>query len=804
MKLLCNSVLCLCLLLLITGIPSLQAGWVDDGAVICSATGMQYDAQLASDGAGGAIITWEDGRIFPYNIYAQRIDPSGTVLWTANGVPICTASDMQEAPHITSDGTGGAIIVWEDERGIDVDLYAQKVDANGAVQWTVNGIWICTETGLQDKPQIASDGAGGAIITWQDDRGGSRDIYAQRLDDSGTAQWIMNGISICTATGMQNLPQIIFDGTGRAIITWEDERSVGTLSDIYAQAINVSGTVLWAVDGITICTESGNQYNPKIISDGLGGAIITWDDNRGVHRDIYAQRINARGEEQWVADGVAICTASTHQYVPQIISDGSGGAIITWQDDRNGNQDIYAQRIDVNGNIRWTANGVPVTIAVEFQGSPHIASDGVGGAIITWMDYRSGYWKLYAQRIDSNGTLQWGSDGVPICIAIAGQTSAAVIPDNESGAIITWQDNRNGDYNIYAQRIDQNGYRYPAPTILAVRDVPGDEGGFVNIAWQASMLDPPPYRMISHYTIWRAINPTRAAFLIHNGAYLIRSIPDVTLEMSTTVVRMDQLIEGTFYWELIDSHEAYHRHTYAKVVPTLFDSTAVCSEFHYFQILAHAESSDEYWLSAPDSAYSVDNLSPSQPQGLVGQVIQVPEGLLLSWLQNLESDLSNYAVYRELTEDFIPSPGNLISSPGDTIFFDVDWRWEIGYYYKVSAKDIHGNESPYALLRPEDLTGEEIPEIPLATYLDQNFPNPFNPMTTIRFGLKEPAYVSLRIYDAAGRLVRILVKERLEADRYEITWYGRDGSGRAVSSGIYFYSLKAGSFTETKKMVLLR
>jgi flagellar hook assembly protein FlgD len=85
-----------------------------------------------------------------------------------------------------------------------------------------------------------------------------------------------------------------------------------------------------------------------------------------------------------------------------------------------------------------------------------------------------------------------------------------------------------------------------------------------------------------------------------------------------------------------------------------------------------------------------------------------------------------------------------------------------------------------------------------------NYSNPFNPTTRITFGLKEPAAVSLRIYDAAGRLVRVLVAGSLPGGTYAELWDGTDSHGASVASGIYFYRLDAGSFTQTRKMVLLK
>ena len=91
---------------------------------------------------------------------------------------------------------------------------------------------------------------------------------------------------------------------------------------------------------VPLCTASGDQTTPTIVSDEAGGVIVTWADNRSGNREIYAQRISADGVLQWTADGVALCTASGDQANPVITRDGSGGAIVTWHDIRGGNYDI--------------------------------------------------------------------------------------------------------------------------------------------------------------------------------------------------------------------------------------------------------------------------------------------------------------------------------------------------------------------------------------------------------------------------------------------------------------------------------
>ncbi|SHG50912.1 Por secretion system C-terminal sorting domain-containing protein [Flavobacterium fluvii] len=333
-------------------------------------------------------------------------------------------------------------------------------------QWSSNAAVnnaICTAFSNQERPQIISDGSGGAIITWQDYRSfNDYDIYAQRINAGGMVQWTANGVAICTATGNQQRPKIVSDGIGGAIITWQDSRSG---FDVYAQRINASGVVQWTANGVAICTAVGSQYSLNIVSDGSAGAIITWGDYRNAsHDDIYAQRINASGVVQWTVDGVAICTAAGLQADPTIASDGNGGAIITWQDYRSFNgYHIYAQRINASGTVQWTANGVAICTATGDQYFPTIVSDGSGGAIITWYTYGTisgNNNDIYAQHINASGVVQWTANGVAISTTTGSQDMPTIVSDGSAGAIITWTDNRsniNDEYDIYAQRINSSG-----------------------------------------------------------------------------------------------------------------------------------------------------------------------------------------------------------------------------------------------------------------------------------------------------------------------------------------------------------
>lgn len=372
--------------------------WGANGAPVCTASGSQGSPEIVSDGAGGAIIAFTDDR---GGITAQRMSSDGSMQWSTDGVPISSSSGA--VPQLVSDSQGGAVITWQDYRSGNYDIYAQRVNASGVVQWTANGVAICTAANVQQYPQLVSDGSGGAIIVWEDFRSGAKlDIYAQRIDASGTTQWTAQGVGVCTATDNQDGPQLISDGSGGAIVTWQDYRS--SVYRVYAQRISSAGAAQWSADGIRVCTEVFGQTSPQLTGDGSGGAIIAWQDSRSAE-GVYAQRVSSAGALQWGNYGRAICTATNYQQSPQLVADGSGGAIITWQDLRGGMYDVYTQKVNASGTAQWMADGVPVSTAVNGQLAAQIASDGSAGAIITWEDARTGTRDIYASHITSAGAL---------------------------------------------------------------------------------------------------------------------------------------------------------------------------------------------------------------------------------------------------------------------------------------------------------------------------------------------------------------------------------------------------------------
>ncbi len=477
------------LLCAVVGAPSLHAGWTTDGAPVCVYSGDQEYPVICPDDSGGAYIAWEDRRGYP-DIWAQRVDENGRRLWAEEGIPICTASYGQYGPRICSDGAGGVIIAWTDARASNVrDIYAQRVAPNGDILWAENGEPVCTETAHQRLNDMCPDGAGGALLVWQDERVNSEwdDIYCQRIDSDGTVLWTASGVPLSTGISfLREEAHVVSDLNGGGIFSWIDWGSGG----IFAQRVNAGGSVLWTANGEAVCNASGNQYGPRMAPDGSGGAVVVWYDHRSWY-DIYVQRVDTLGNMLWTANGVQLTDDGVDdiwQAYCGICGDGEGGAIVAWIDQRDGDYDCYAQRVNGSGTAQWPVNGVAICTAAGSSDAISLLSVSDKGAILAWEDSRSAMGNdVYTQRIDSLGAVGWSTDGIAVCTAENSQNLPMIVTDGADGAIIAWEDDRVfGDKDIYARRVTFEG---EFVATLVQSHCASFGGSSVVIEWTLSEID---------------------------------------------------------------------------------------------------------------------------------------------------------------------------------------------------------------------------------------------------------------------------------------------------------------------------
>ena len=395
----------------------------------------------------------------------------------------------------------------------------------GVCSGAKGGLSVCKERGKQQDARLAVTTMGVAVVVWEDDRLGNRDIFMQRLGPDGALLEADSGKVVCNYEFSQRSPVVVDDGQGGAYIVWQDARPEGGsglagggnvltgifIDDIYASRVDYEGRLYGLLNGSPVCDAAGPQYNPRVIADDDGGAIVAWIDNRpgSPGATVYAQRINRFVERVWVwsGSGVALNEAPAIGYTLEVVSDGLGGAIVLWEDGRGFQRDIYGRHITRDGQRGWDFDGQRVAAGLGEREQMRPVADGRGGALLAFT--------LVSDFVEAD---------------------------------------------IYAQRIDRFGALGDAsPHIVAVEDVANDQGGQVTVLWEPSYLDRYDRRDVYLYRLFRGIRASQAigSFRVvdekeYDGLITSSGIPRDTY-MKTN---MDRTAENPIYWELIGEADA--------------------------------------------------------------------------------------------------------------------------------------------------------------------------------------------------------------------------------------------------------
>ena len=329
--------------------------WAVDGVPVATKVEREHSEKIVSDDHGGVFVVWEQERLdFSWDIWAQRIDSSGNAVWVSGGIPVCNVTANRINHKIQRDGEGGLFVTWQDERSGNFDIYVQRIDANGNLLWNTSGVSVCAAPGVQSNPKIDPEKQlDGVYIAWVDKRNGTDyDVYCNRVDSNGNVLWGAMGKPVAVGSGNQSAIDILSNNkTEGLIVTWKDNRSPNY--DIYIQKINLSGEPVWALNGIVVCDAPEDQLNPNIISYKACGAIIAWQDFRYGDWDVFSQRVSANGIPQWTVNGEAVSTAVGEQESPKNIPDNKGGSIYVWEDKRGGvSKDIYIHHLLLEDTTR--------------------------------------------------------------------------------------------------------------------------------------------------------------------------------------------------------------------------------------------------------------------------------------------------------------------------------------------------------------------------------------------------------------------------------------------------------------------
>jgi len=294
------------------------------------------------------------------------------------------------------------------------------------------------------------------------------------------------------AQGNQEQPAVAMDATGNFVVCWQDNHSGDY--DIWAQRYDYAGNPQGTNFRVNEDGSGNSQEAPTAAMDAAGNFLMCWQDNRTGNYETYAQRYDAAGNSQGTNFRVNV---PEYTQVSVVAMDAIGNFLMCWQDTINGDTDIYAQWYDAVGNPQGTNLILHVP---EYAEAPGVAMDATGNFVVSWQDNHTGNYAIYVQRYDAAGNLQ----GTSFKVNESGYAEASAVATDATGNfVVCWQDDRTGDYDIWAESYDAAGN--PQGINFRANDDAGQEfqqfsavamdaaGNFV-MCWQDSRAD--------DYEIW--------------------------------------------------------------------------------------------------------------------------------------------------------------------------------------------------------------------------------------------------------------------------------------------------------------
>ena len=532
----------------------------------------QEDPVITRTSDDNYIIAWIDfSNDLDGNVYAQKINNNGELLWPAGGKPVCVYAEIQIGLNMEADDNGGAFIVWGDSRNPSKDLYAQRLDASGNPLWALNGIPVADGNGDEVQNTMLPDGQGGMMLAYTHTYVGDADIYARHFDGNGNMTWAAP-LPLAVANGDQSGVRMAALTGGEFMFTWTDHRDPNP--DIYGQKINIDGDMLWSNPYVVFAdqtaTTPAKQRNPRIQATSDNAAVIVWEDFRmnpaEPSADLFAQKVAADGTKLWGEGGIPIAAAAFDQIGQRMASDGNGGVYIVWDDKRNGNtpnEDIYAQHLNASGEAMWTEGGQSIC-SMPFEQNGGLVKVSGGNVYINWMDLRNGSVGLYYQVLNPAGQIQLAENGVQIFWGLSGDTPKGQyhIMARSNDVLMVWQDTRyaNEGYRIFYQIMDAEGN-----LLFPENGVPVTLGGGGTQEFPQAVVTPDDHFAVT-WVDGRDGNPNIYAQLISPTGERLWGDNGIKMTANEPLSQIDPFISyfnDSFYigwsqWDHVGSNYFYH------------------------------------------------------------------------------------------------------------------------------------------------------------------------------------------------------------------------------------------------------
>lgn len=495
--------------------------WDLNGVSVRQAYGLTWNGQTAQADDGSVLAIWTDARNGNLELFGQLLSPSGEPQWGLNGRLLAHTEGIGIYWPVITYSSDGWVVLWQDADAYNTSeevvihgrMKTMKFSSTGASLWNdpdQTGLMLYDEQihSLQeDALWVESDGSGGAYCCWINETY----FYAQRVASDGTIAWT-NPIE--TNHGGDGWGYSIDRSSDGALLyAWKQHPSQ---YEILCNKINTSGNNAWTSPAL-VCRQSAFLTSVKLLADSSGGACLLWLDERTSEiADFYWRNVDATGQPLGSPNGHLVYTPTSIKSnltsTPSINNGVMDGVLISWSEETNGSNYGYAQKVDLNGNLRWGEFPIRLCdteLPDDWQTMITITTDNAGGGICAWSESNGipSESRIKIARLDSNEVV-WDDCAVTVGHGFDGEIPRVVVAGDNILSI--WRDVRNPSGSMFVNSNDFAAGASNFPDALGLDDlIYGDcyqqdilplPNGRTVVSWQDSRLDYEPYFQILDVT----------------------------------------------------------------------------------------------------------------------------------------------------------------------------------------------------------------------------------------------------------------------------------------------------------------
>ncbi|UCD76006.1 MAG: hypothetical protein JSV91_03605 [Phycisphaerales bacterium] len=398
------------------------------------------------------------------------ISAVGHAQWSDDPSVNLTVDDregMQTEPQICPTSDGGCYASWFDDVESGYDVYLQRLDAAGYAQWAHNGIRIAERSNTWCANHgMAVDAEDHAVIIFRDIRDGFDQIVAMRISPEGELVWGAGGVQLTNNDldwPFVGTPRVDVASDGSILVGWTLEPNV------YLHRLDHAGNAVWE-EAVVISDDQDRVINLcEIHASDAGSVIASWT-TMDCPRHLFAQKIDTDGNALWVEDregrrrgGVVVYDggALPMGYFPPFVTDGMGGAVFAWYGTSPALQ-CYAQHVMADGRERFPHNGVEVsTNMYRTRVTPAVSFDALTReTYVFWREqaFQPTRYGLYGQKLSEDGTRQWTDEGRAILpLGDTDVSQIRTLPTQDGAMVFFCAAPPSDEYSVQAVRVDGEG-----------------------------------------------------------------------------------------------------------------------------------------------------------------------------------------------------------------------------------------------------------------------------------------------------------------------------------------------------------